>query len=292
MIGRPLPKTSRLALAAGAALVAAIALACGPDTYEIPIETPIQPKLDVSAFQRVLVAGFVAGGNEDIDANQETVRLLRSQLRTKSSLRVIDADILPLVEVAQDQTAGSSAAAEETPGARDRAAAAAKPSTPSNAGGPADRGAQGLALAKTIKDEKDLEPYERLFANTAYWKRIGEEFQNPLIVTGTVLFANRSTSGIVQRDQEVMDPYGRRRVVPVRTYMERKGFLLRPKFVFIDGRTGATMYSESYREEVLYNAQQNTPALSSYFELMDRLVPNFLSALSSQKIKGTRVLLK
>ena len=52
------------------------------------------------------------------------------------------------------------------------------------------------------------------------------------------------------------------------------------------------MYSESYREEVLYNAQQNTPALSSYFELMDRLVPNFLSTLSSQKIRGTRVLLK
>jgi hypothetical protein len=274
MIGPPLPRTSRLALAAGAALVAAIALACGPDTYEIPIETPIQPKMDVSAFQRVLVAGFVTGGNEDIDANQETIRLLRSQLRTKSSLRVIDADALPLIEVAQDQNAGSGAAAD------------AGPSTPP------EKGAQTLALAKNIKDEKDLEPYERLFANTAYWKRIGEEFQNPLIVTGTVLFANRSTSGIVQRDQEVMDPYGRRRVVPVRAYMERKGFLLRPKFVFIDGRTGATMYSESYREEVLYSAQQNTPALSSYFELMDRLVPNFLSALSSQKIKGTRVLLK
>ena len=38
--------------------------------------------------------------------------------------------------------------------------------------------------------------------------------------------------------------------------MERKGFILRPKFVFIDGRTGATIYSESYREEVLYNAQR------------------------------------
>ena len=77
---------------------AALALACGPDYYEIPIETPIQPKLDVSPFQRVLVAGFVAGGTEDVDANQETVRLLRSQLRTKSSLRVIDADVLPLVD--------------------------------------------------------------------------------------------------------------------------------------------------------------------------------------------------
>ncbi len=107
-----------------------------------------------------------------------------------------------------------------------------------------------------------------------------------------MLFVPHASAGFVQRDEEVMDNFGRRSVRPVRTYMERKGFILRPKFVFIDGRTGATMYAESYREEILYSAQQNTPALSSYFELMDRLVPNFLSALSNQKIKGTRVLLK
>jgi hypothetical protein len=284
MTGRP-PRTDsasrrvgrRLVLAAVSAGVAVIIAACGADYYEIPIETPIQPKLDVSAFQRVLVAGFVAGGSEDVDANQETVRLLRSQLRTKSSLKVIDADVLPLLEVAQDQAQPANDDSRNTSVSGSSGDRAAAPQAP----GP-----------KNIKDEKDLEPYERLFANTAYWKRIGEEFQNPLIVTGTVLFTNRSTSGFVQRDQEVFDSLGRRRVMPVRTYMERKGFVLRPKFVFIDGRTGATMYSESYREEILYNAQQNTPALSSYFELMDRLVPSFLSALSSQKIRGTRVLLR
>jgi hypothetical protein len=278
MTGPARAKRSSLALAVIAACGAALALACGPDYYEIPIETPIQPKMDVTPFQRVLVVGFVAGGSEDVDANQETVRLLRSQLRTKSSLKVIDADVLSLIEIAKEQSQG-------TPGnAPDDVTSGTTPSA---------RGtSQTLALPKDIKEEKDLEPYERLFANTAYWKRIGEEFQNPLIVTGTVLFSSRSTSGFVQRDQETYDSLGRRIVRPVRQYMERKGFILRPKFVFIDGRTGATMYSESYREEILYNAQQNTPALSSYFELMDRLVPNFLSALSSQKIRGTRVLLK
>jgi hypothetical protein len=278
MTGPVRPKRSSLALAVIAACGAAFALACGPDYYEIPIETPIQPKMDVSPFQRVLVVGFVAGGSEDVDANQETVRLLRSQLRTKSSLKVIDADILPLIDIAKEQSQG-------TPGnAPDDVTSGATPSVRS--------ASSTLTLPKDIKEEKDLEPYERLFANTAYWKRIGEEFQNPLIVTGTVLFSSRSTSGFVPRDQEPYDSLGRRIVRPVRQYMERKGFILRPKFVFIDGRTGATMYSESYREEILYNAQQNTPALSSYFELMDRLVPNFLSALSSQKIRGTRVLLK
>ena len=139
-----------------------------------------------------------------------------------------------------------------------------------------------------IKDEKDLEPLEGIFANVDYWKKLGEEFQNPLIVTGTVLFTPHARSGFVQREQEYYDSFGRRRVVPVRTYMERKGFILRPKFIFIDGRTGTTIYSESFREEVLYSPQQNTPALSSYFELMDRLIPSFLSTLEHARRSAAR----
>ncbi len=263
--------TARLARTASSLLVAVGMAAC-TSYFEIPIETPIRPKLDVSAFQRVLVAGFISGGSEDVDANLETVRLLRSQLRTKSELRVIDADVLPLTDVATTERTENGNGSEPAP----EPAADVQP----------------VSAPGAIRDEKDLEPYERLFANTAYWKRIGEEYQNPLIVTGTVLFTPHSRSGFVQREVEQYDNFGRRRVVPVRSYMERKGYILRPKFVFIDGRTGATMYSESYREEILYSAQQNTPALSSYFELMDRLVPNFLNALSSQKVRGTRVLLK
>jgi len=266
---------ARLALA-GFAFVCATSIGCGVTLYEVPVETPIPAKLDVTPFQRVLVAGFVAGGADEIDTNQETVRLLRSQLRSKSELRVIDADPMQLVDVAQEQ---NKAAANDT-----TAGEGLSIRTSENAG--------VTALPQKIKDQKDLEPYDRLFANTAYWKRIGEEYQNPLIVTGTVLFTPRSSSGLVTRDTEVYDGLGRRRVVPQRIYMERKGFMLRPKFVFIDGRTGATIYSETRREEVLYNAQQETPALSSYFELMDRIVPDFLGALSTQKIKGTRVLIK
>ena len=274
-------RANRLAFVGVAAMLAAAAVACGPSYFEIPIETPTRPKLDVSPFQRVLVAGFVAGGSDDVDTNLETVRLLRSQLRTKSSLKVIDADVMALIEIAQGQS---------QPADDSTATSAGQPAAGVNGGG--SPAADGMALPKTIKEEKDLEPYERLFANTAYWKTIGEEYQNPLIVTGTVLFAPKTSNAIVQRDEEVFDSFGRRTTVPTRTFMERKGFLLQPKFVFIDGRTGTTMYSERYREEILYNAQQNTPALSSYFELMDRLVPNFLSALNSQKIKGTRILLK
>jgi hypothetical protein len=237
-----------------------LAVAC-TNSFEIPIETPIRPKLDVAAFQRVLVAGFIAGGTEDVDGNLETTRLLRSQLRTKSELRVIDSDVLPLQDVATEARNGDSG------------------------GGPAQ-------VPPPIKEQKDLDAYEHVFANVEYWKRIGEEYQMPLIVTGTVLFTPLQRNQIVQREQEVYDSFGRRRVVPVRTYQERKGFSLDGRFIFIDGRSGATLHSESFNEQILYNANQTTPALSSYFELMDRLIPSFLSTLSSQKIKGTRILLQ
>lgn len=256
------------------ALVLVVA-GCG-SYYEIPVETPIRPKLDVSAFQRVLVAGFIAGGTEDVDGNLETTRLLRSQLRTKSDLRVIDTDPLPLMEVATEQNKEATADSGTGPGQ----------TTPP---APAQDKAQ---QPQQIKEEKDLSKYESLFANVEYWKKIGEEYQQPLIVTGTVLFTPTQRNSIVQREEEVLDSFGRRRVVPIRQYQERKGYTLRPQFIFIDGRTGTVMHSERYSEEVLYNANQTTPALSSYFELMDRLIPSFLSTLSSQKVKGTRVLLQ
>jgi hypothetical protein len=200
------------------------------------------------------------------------VRLLRSQLRNKGIMRVIDADTLPLLEVAK-QSSG-------------------EPNAPPVPDQQAVTPAQDQDKPPVFNDEKDLEPYNHIFANVAYWKRIGEEYQQPLIVTGAILFAPQQRSGFVQREQETYDPFGRRVVVPVRTYMERKGFVLRPTFIFIDGRTGETLHTETFREEILYNASQQTPALSSYFELMDRLLPAFLNTLSAQKIKGTRTLLK
>ena len=110
--------------------------------------------------------------------------------------------------------------------------------------------------------------------------------------TGTVLFTPTQSSGFVVRNTEVYDSLGRREIRPVRMWMERKGFILSPKFIFIDGRTGTVLHSEQMREERLYSTNQNTPALSSYFEMMDGIIPSFLGTLSMQKIRGTRILLR
>ncbi len=235
--------------------------------YDIGIETPIQAKLDVSSFQRVLILGFLGGGSKDVDPNSETVRLLRSQLRTKSDLRVIDSDVLSLVDEVD----------------RRRRASGQIPATPP---------AATAADEPRIKNEKDLQEYEAIFADVDYWKKIGEEYQAPLIITGSVLFTDVQSSGMFSTTQETIDQAGRRAVTPVRRFEDRRGYALVPKFIFIDGRTGVQLYSESFREETLYSATNNTPPLSSYFELIDRLLPGFLSTLSTQKIKGTRTLLR
>ena len=158
-------------------------------------------------------------------------------------------------------------------------------------GSPADTAATDAQLP-AIREERDLEAYEKVFSNAEYWKKIGEDHQNALIVTGTILFRPHTASGFVQRETETYDEFGRRRVSPQRVYMERSGYILRPTFVFIDGRSGETLHSETFREEILYNQNTQTPALSSFFELMDRLLPSFLNTMSAQKIRGTRVLLK
>ena len=273
-------------VAALASVVLLCAAAGCTSFYEIPIETPVQPKMDTSPFSRVFVAGFISGGTDDVDANLETVRLLRSQLRSKSTMRVIEAEVLPLADLARDHvkaTPGANGSGPSVPGQLDpppaQDPAAPVPGIPVEAEG-------------AIRTEKDLERYQAIFADEAFWKKIGEEHQSPLIVTGTVLFTNTQSSGFVNSNREVIDPLGRRVVQPYRVYMERKGFIIEPRFIFIDGRTGAVLYSDRFHEEILYPAQQNTPALSSYFELMDRLLPSFLGSLSTQRIRGTRVLLR
>jgi hypothetical protein len=260
----------RKTVASCSLLAAALAVACGGGGgyVEVPIQTPIAPKLDISPFQRVYVAGFLAGANEDLDASMETVRLLRSQLRNKNILRVVDADTVPLAERALEDAEPAPADAATPPPATEE------------------------GQLPPVTTEKDLERYAKVFQDREFWKQVGSEHEQPLIVTGAVLFLPHAREGFVQREQEQYDSFGRRQVVPVRTYQERKGYILRPTFVFIDGRTGEQLYSESFREEILYNSNQQTPALSSYFELMDRLLPTFLNTLSAQKIRGNRVLLK
>jgi hypothetical protein len=259
--------TARIAAAAAASLALAVGSAGCVTFFEIPVEIPMQAKLDVSSFQRVLVAGFVTGGTRTIDPNTETARLLRSQLRSKSDLKVIDADVLSLVDEIDKR----------------RQQAGESPLLPPPA----------AATDARIKSADDLLLYEGIFGDAAYWKTVGDEYQQPLIVTGSMMFTEISKTGTVSKLESYVDPETREtKYRESTTESALKGYAMDTKWVFVDGRTGRTLHIETVREEVTYAATQNTPALSSYFEIMDKMLPTFLTTLSTQKLRGTRILLK
>jgi hypothetical protein len=227
---------------------------------EVPVETPLSSKLDVGAFRRVLIAGFVTDpGEADVDLGAETSRLLQNQLRSNTKLQVLDPDHPPLNDALEKVL---------------------------------EKLGPGGRYNKQEKEQFRLET-DRVLQDPEFWRKIGEEYQNPLIVTGRLGFETQNRSGFQPDERVIRRPNSNTaQVVRGNRYLERKGYSLSADFYFVDGRTGQTLHKEKFTEEVLYGEEQKISPLSSYFELMDRLLPNFLGVISPQKIRGTRVLLR
>lgn len=142
------------------------------------------------------------------------------------------------------------------------------------------------------KNDKDLGDYSRILIEPAFWKDVGEEYQQPLIVTGTVLLQRHQRFESAQNAREWFDVEGRRGVSGNRTRELRTVYTLSVTLYFIDGRTGQPMSSEHYEQEQSFSRESEVPALSAYFELMDRVVPDVLRTVSVQPVRGRRVFLK
>ena len=253
--------TARPGRSPRAGLLALVLATTGCATFvEVPVETPLQSKIDVGSFRRVLVAGFVTDlADSDVDLAPETVRLLQNQLRSNTKLQVLEPDRPPLNDALEKVL---------------------------------ERLGEGSKYTKQEREQYKLEA-DRILQDGAFWRKVGEEFQSPLIVTGRMGFETQNRSGFQSEERVVREPgTNRSRLVRGNRYLERKGFSLSAEFQFVDGRSGQTLHKEKFTEEVLYGEEQKVSALSSYFELMDRLLPNFLGVISPQKIRGTRVLLR
>jgi hypothetical protein len=240
------------------ALLALLAASCS-SVLEVPVETPLQSKLDVSTFRRILIAGFVTDlETEEVDLSAETSRLLQNQLRSNTKLQVLEPDRPPLQEALEKAL---------------------------------EKIGEGGSYSKDEKEQYRLES-DRLLQDPEFWRKMGEEYQQPLIVTGRLSFESQNRSGFQPEERVVRTPAGQPTLVRGNRYMERKGFTLGADFLFIDSKTGETLHKERFSEEVLYSEDQRVSPLSSYFELMDRLLPNFLGVITPQRIRGTRVLLR
>lgn len=183
---------------------------------------PPRARAFVDTFDRILIAGFVAGHvsdrGHDLDINEETARVLRMTLRSKGGLDVIESRPLELRRTAS--TAGSTE--------------------------------------------------DAIFGDVPFWKRLGEEYREPLILTGAIVFKSAGS----QFEERMM---GRR---TVRVW--RPGFSLNLRLVFINGRTGEMLDSLSVGPVIGRASDGRTSALALYFGLMDRLTPSVLAALGRQ----------
>lgn len=106
---------------------------------------------------------------------------------------------------------------------------------------------------------------ETKLSDAARWKRLAEEYGEPLIVTGSV-------SLVAARPVPAESPSGRA------SYRLRKGFVLDALFLFIDGRTGEVLARQDLPKQTLYGPDQRASTLSLYLQLMERVLPAFLRA--------------
>ena len=243
-----------------AVLPALLLAALGCSSFvEVPVETPLQSKLDVSGFRRILIAGFVTDlEDSDVDLSTETSRLLQNQLRSNTRLQVLEPDRPPLQDALEKAL---------------------------------EKIGEGGSYDSEEKEQYRLEA-DRILQDAEFWRKMGEEYQQPLIISGKLDFESQNRSGFQPDERVVRRPDGRPALVRGNRYMERRGFTLSADFLFIDSKTGEVVHKERFSEEVLYAEDQRISALSSYFELMDRLLPNFLGVITPQRIRGTRVLLR
>jgi hypothetical protein len=75
-------------------MLSLLAAACGTHVIRDHASIPAEFQAKASKLSRVWVAGFVTGKDPEFDLSVETVRLLRTQLRTWSSAQVIEAEPL------------------------------------------------------------------------------------------------------------------------------------------------------------------------------------------------------
>ena len=170
-----------------------------------PPRIPVRPLIEAPPFSRVLVAGFVSMPVDGVDANEETSRLLRRELRSQVSLDVVSMDPLQL-----------------------RAA---------------------------------------MLDDVRFWRRLGEEYHEPLIVTGTIDF---KSAGHYYQERQA----GRR---TLRIWLPR--YSLTVRLLLVDGKTGQRIAAAVCGPTVLHATTGPERALNLYYRLIDRTMPSILGAL-------------
>ena len=136
--------------------------------------------------------------------------------------------------------------------------------------------AQPLELRRP--DANGANADERVLADVPFWRRLGEEYREPLILTGTVLF------------KPVGSQFEERTTGRGTVRLWRPRFKLQLRLVFISGRTGEVLDSVMLGPATTRASDGHPSALGQYFQLMDRLTPSVLAAMGRDTgVRRTRL---
>jgi hypothetical protein len=124
-----------------------------------------------------------------------------------------------------------------------------------------------LQRLSTLAPQADASD-DGVFADVPFWKRLGEEYAEPLIVTGTVGFRS---AGHRMEERSL----GRRTI-----RLWHPGFTLMLRLVLIDGRTGRMLDSVPMRQRKAYATDDRESPLSMYFKLMNETMPSVLDTFA------------
>lgn len=134
------------------------------------------------------------------------------------------------------------------------------------------------SISAATRDSRPDAVGDEIFGDAPFWRRLGEEYAGPLIVTGVV-----ELTQLPPRIEERM-------VGPRTVRVWRPGFTLRLRVVLIDGQTGAIVDAASLRQRSAYAATGRESGLSIYFKLMEATMPSVME-LFGRRNAATRVLL-
>jgi hypothetical protein len=129
---------------------------------------------------------------------------------------------------------------------------------------------------------------EDLLANSDFWKRLAEEYDADLIVSGLVSYDRQDVSGF--RDVDLVDPRTGQKVRETR-FVEAEEFSYSLEVFFMDGASGTLLFRDRMRQGAVFPGSQNDP-ITAFYELTETMADDVLGVITSRMRTEDRVIFK
>ena len=154
-------------------------------------------------------------------------------------------------------------------------------------------------LGKLLKRESDLKHVDLgtiefpsfdlalLAKNQDFWRALGERSQADLIVAGSLDFDVQDRSGY--RTEEYVSPFDGRTYYR-QVLVEQTGYEYDIVLQVYDGKTGAQMYSDNFKDFKQSEEGQSADPLAGMFENLRSLEDRIVGVFAQREVEATRVL--